>query len=83
MNRLLSQLRGPFSFLFASSSAEDRVAAYVIREHGRGRTLHEILEDTYVENRLSEAQRRRILERADVIHAVGNDVIAALRSPGV
>ena len=44
MQRLASLLRSPFSFLFARSSTEDRVAAYVIREHGRGRSLNEILE---------------------------------------
>ena len=35
MQRLASLLRSPFSFLFTRSSTEDRVAAYVIREHGR------------------------------------------------
>ena len=37
--------RNLFSFLFQRSSAEERVAAYVIREHDRGRNLAEILED--------------------------------------
>ena len=32
-------LRNPFSFLFARSGPEDRLAAYVIREHDRGRPL--------------------------------------------
>src|SRR6188768_4031715 len=41
----LSFLRNPFSFLFARSGAEDRLAGYVIREHGRGRSLTEILDD--------------------------------------
>ena len=80
MQRLLTLLRSPFSFLFTSSGAEDRVAAYVIREHGRGRSLEDILDDPYVRNRLSEAQCRRLLERPDVIHAVGSDVIAELRA---
>jgi len=34
-----------FSFLFQRSSAEEHVARYVVREHDRGRTLDEILED--------------------------------------
>jgi hypothetical protein len=83
MQRLLSMLRSPFSFLFASSGVEDRVAAYVIREHGRGRSLQEILDDPYVQNRLSEAQRRRLLDRPDVIHAVGEDVATAIKATGV
>ena len=41
-----------FSFLGQSSSKEDRVAQYVIREHDRGRALDDILEDKYVTNRL-------------------------------
>ena len=45
MQRLAGLLRSPFSFLFARPSTEERVAAYVIREHGRGRGLSEILED--------------------------------------
>jgi hypothetical protein len=54
--RFASLLRSPFSFLFGSSSADERVAAYVIREHSRGRGLNEILEDRYVQNRLSPQQ---------------------------
>jgi hypothetical protein len=80
MQRLLTLLRSPFSFLFASSGAEDRVAAYVVREHGRGRSLNDILDDPYVRNRLSDEQRRRLLDRPEVIRAVGNDVIAELRA---
>ena len=50
--------RNPFSFLFQRSSAEERVAAYVIREHDRGRDLAEILEDRYVQNRLNPGAAR-------------------------
>jgi hypothetical protein len=78
--KLWSALRSPFSFLFTSTGAEDRVAAYVIREHGRGRTLADILEDPYVRNRLTEEQRKRLLDRPDIIRAVGNDTIAELRT---
>jgi hypothetical protein len=67
----LSFLRNPFSFLFARSGTEDRLAAYIIREHARGRPVREILEDPYVRNRTSEQQRARLLERPDVIRAIG------------
>jgi len=63
--------RNPFSFLFARSSAEDRVAAYIIREHERGRRLSEILEDPYVRNRTTESERARLLDRPEVIDALG------------
>ena len=68
--------QNPFSFLFARSSQEERVAAYVIREHGRGRDLHEILEDRYVQNRLTPAQQARLLDRPEVVHALGDDMIS-------
>lgn len=79
MQRLASLLRSPFSFLFARSSAEDRVAAYVIREHSRGRSLSEILSDRYVQNRLSPAQQRRLLDRPEVVHALGDDAVEQTR----
>ena len=77
MLKLSSVLRSPFSFLFARSSNEERVAAYVIREHERGRSLAEILEDPYVRNRLSPQQQARLLDRSDVIRAIGQDTVAA------
>ena len=76
---LKSVLQNPFSFLFTRSSQEDRVAAYVIREHRRGRDLDDVLEDPYVRNRLSEQQRGRLLERPDIIRAVGEESLAATR----
>jgi hypothetical protein len=63
--------RNPFSFLFQRSSGEERVAAYVIREHSRGRPLAEILEDRYVQNRLSPEAQKRLLDRPEVIRAIG------------
>ena len=79
MLKLSSVLRNPFSFLFARSSSEERVAAYVVREHERGRSLQEILEDPYVRNRLSPEQRARLLDRPDIIRAIGQDTVAAAR----
>jgi hypothetical protein len=79
VQRLASLLRSPFSFLFSSSSVEDRVAAYVIREHSRGRSLSEILEDRYVQNRLSVNQQRRLLDRPEVVHALGDDTVEQTR----
>jgi hypothetical protein len=79
MQRLVSLLRSPFSFLFSSSSVEDRVAAYVIREHARGRGLSEILDDRYVQNRLSVQQQRRLLDRPEIVHALGDDAVEQTR----
>ena len=70
---------GAFSFLRTRSQSEDRIAQYIIREHHRGRPLSEILEDHYVTNRCTPEQIGRILERNDVIHAIGDDIVAAAR----
>ena len=73
-------LKDIFSFLFQSSTGEERVAQYVIREHDRGRPLSEILEDRYVVNRLqSPEQRARLLDRPEIIQAVGGDMAEAAK----
>jgi hypothetical protein len=80
VERLTAFLRNPFSFLFASKSGEDRVAVYIVREHGRGRSLEDILDDPYVKNRCTEREVARVLERPEVIHALGDDIAAAART---
>ena len=80
MARLGSFLRNPFSFLFTRSSHEDRVAAYIIREHERGRSLTEILEDPYVRNRCTPQERERLLDSPELIRALGNDTVEAARA---
>ena len=80
MARPSSFFRGLFSFLGTTSQAEDRVAAYVIREHRRGRRLSEILDDAYVKNRLTPQQCERLLDREDVIHAIGHDEVEAVKA---
>jgi hypothetical protein len=79
MLKVSSWLQNPFSFLFAQSSAEERVAAYLIREHQRGRALEEILQDKYVQNRLTPEQQSRLLDRPELIHALGHDTVSAAR----
>jgi len=74
-------LKDIFSFLFQRSAGEERVAQYVIREHDRGRALSEILEDRYVVNRLeSPEQRARLLDRPEIIQAVGGDMAEAAKA---
>ena len=79
MARLGALLRNPFSFLFSGSSHEDRVAAYLLREHERGRSLTEILDDPYVRNRITPQEQARLLDRPELIRALGDDVVAAAR----
>ena len=72
--------RAPFSFFNASKSQEERLANYVLREHERGRPLTEILEDPYVRNRTTPQERTRILDRPEVVHALGESAIADARA---
>jgi hypothetical protein len=75
VGRLSDLFRNPFSFLFTRSTDEDRLAAYVIREHERGRSLQEILEDPYVRNRATPQKIARMLDRPEVIHALGETAV--------
>jgi hypothetical protein len=77
MGRLSEFFSNPFSFLFTRSSEEDRLAAYVIREHERGRELDDILDDPYVRNRAHPQEIARLLDRPEVIRAVGAGPVAA------
>lgn len=72
--------QNPFAFLFARSSAEERVAQYVIREHERGRDLKDILEDRYVQNRLAKDQVMRLLDRPEVVRALGETTVQSGRA---
>jgi hypothetical protein len=80
VGRLGDLFRNPFTFLFARSSQEDRLVTYVIREHQRGRSLEEILEDPYVRNRTTEQQRMRLLDRPELIESVGKDITEAAKA---
>jgi hypothetical protein len=59
-----------------SMSKEEALAAYIVREHRQGRPLDEILDDPYLKNRATDEQRLRLLERPEVIRAVGEDTAA-------
>ena len=76
----MTWFKNTFSFLFSRGSAEEHVARYVVREHKRGRSLNEILEDRYVQNRVSPEQQRRMLDRPEVIEAFGGDMLEDAKS---
>ena len=80
MGKIADFFRSPFAFLNARSLSEERLAAYVIREHERGRSLAEIMDDPYIRNRSTPQERARILDRPEVVHALGEDVIEGLRA---
>lgn len=76
---LRETIAGVFSFLGTRSQSEERMAQYIVREHHRGRPLDQIVADPYVMNRCTHEQVQRLLERPEVIHAIGEDTIAAAR----
>jgi hypothetical protein len=79
VGRLSQIFRNPFAALFSRSDQVDRLAAYVIREHRRGRPLAKILEDPYIRNRSTPQQRDRLLDNPEVIRALGEDVVAEVK----
>lgn len=60
-------------------SKEEALAAYIVREHKQGRSVEEILDDPYLKNRATEDQRIRLLERPEVIRAIGEDTAEMAR----
>ena len=76
----MSGFKNLFSFLFQRDSAEEHVARYVVREHDRGRSLHEILEDKYVQNRLTPDQQKRLLDRPEMIAAFSEDILETAKA---
>jgi hypothetical protein len=77
---LRDAIKGAFSFLGSRSQTEERIAQYVIREHHRGRPVHDILEDHYVTNRCTPEQIKRLLDRPDVLHALGENLVGETKS---
>jgi hypothetical protein len=71
--------RNPFAFLFVSTKREQYLSQYVLREYRHGRSLDEILDDPYVRNRSTPEERARLLERPEVVAAIGEQVVADLR----
>jgi hypothetical protein len=76
----VSVFKNLFSFLFQRSSAEEHVARYVVREHERGRGLDEILQDRYVQNRLTPEQQRRLLDRPEIMEAISGDMLESAKA---
>lgn len=70
----------PIASLFAATRREDFLERYVLREHARGRSLAEILDDPYVRNWSTPTQRARLLERPAVVAAIGEQALAELRA---
>ena len=77
--RILPRVRSSFSFLVASSRREQYVARYVIRECGSGRALDDVLADSYVRNRVTPEEQARLLERPELVAAIGEQTVDEMR----
>jgi hypothetical protein len=71
--------RNPFTFLFVRPRRDQYLVRYVLREYARGRSLRDILEDPYVRNRSTPEERARLLERPEVVAAIGRQTVADLK----
>jgi hypothetical protein len=67
--------------LFGRSRSEQYLEQYVLREHARGRRFEEILGDRYVVNRTTAAERARLLDRPEIVAAVGRHSLEELGTP--
>jgi hypothetical protein len=76
LSRIFGREKGERPEARKGISKEDSLAAYIVREYRGGRSLDDILDDPYLKNRASDEQRLRLLERPDVIRAVGEDTAA-------
>jgi len=79
-SRPVTVFKNLYSFLFQRGSSEEHVARYVVREHDRGRSLHGILQDKYVQNRLTPEQQRRLLDRPEMIEAFAPHTLDAAKA---
>jgi len=77
--RLSLRARNPFSFLFVSSKREHYLAEYVVRECSRGRSLEDVLTDPYVRNRSTPGERARLLERPEIVAAIGEHTVGEMK----
>ena len=73
-------MKNPFKSLFGTTRREQYLERYVLREHRNGRAFAEILEDPYVRAWSSPEERARLLERPEIVAAVGDHTIADLRA---
>jgi hypothetical protein len=51
----------------------------VIREHAGGRSLADVMSDPYVRNWSTPEERARLLERPEVVAALGDNALDELR----
>lgn len=74
-----SLMRTPFYFLGPYSDREAELAAYIRREHRRGRYIESVLGDPYVQRHGSRGVLHAVLRWPELIRSLGDDVADAIR----
>jgi hypothetical protein len=74
--------RTPYFFSARRSFREERLVAYIRREHRRGRHLEEILDDAYVRRCGSPALVWSTLRHTSLIQLLDTDIREALKHAG-
>jgi hypothetical protein len=70
--------RTPYFFLGRRPYREAELAAYLRREHRRGRRITEILNDPYIDRCGGQAVVRAALRQPDLIRALREDITDAI-----
>jgi hypothetical protein len=60
--------------------SDDAIARHVLEEARKGRVISEILEDAYVRNRATRGALQALLDRNDLVGALGRDATDAIRA---
>jgi len=74
--------RTPFFSFGRRPYREERLAAYIRREHARGRHVRDILGDPYVERCGGSSVVRAVLQQRGMIETLEHDVAQAIREAG-
>jgi hypothetical protein len=64
---------------FFGTQKERYVVDHVLREVAADRPLDEILDDPYVKNRCTPQETARLLDRPELIRALGEDLVASAK----
>lgn len=78
MNGISDKIKEFFEDI-STDAVEERVIEYVIRELENGRTLHQVLDDPYVKNRLNQERLAHVLENTEVIGALEEAIAASFK----
>jgi hypothetical protein len=61
--------------------SQERLSAYVVREHRRGRALRDILGDPFVVEHATQAELGLLRENPDLIHRLLEELLSSQPDP--